>query len=181
MIDAAHMPAVHLPPPHVANPYAVHSPAPQGDTICVSGYPPIPSFTLKNALGEPLAKIGGDGACELARKWTVKAPEPPPTPLARCGGCNGPLRPTMTTDQRLGMPLCPGCAEEHGAACVAAHGRLPDVEAQFYCLGCGAIRAKAECSKPDADGRRRWRCQPCRRQQVWRAERRRQAKKRSWG
>lgn len=136
--------------------------------IVVSGYPPLKAQTFF-VDGRPVVTVAGSVYLALV-----------PDVWHRCGSCNGPMFPGVVPDGRLGVPMCRRCVEYHQPVCQARHGRLP-AEHEFFCLGCVEIKTRVQLCRPDADGRRRWRCQPCRTQQVWEAEQRRKERRKNVG
>lgn len=92
-----------------------------------------------------------------------------------CGACNAGVpggRDIFGMDYRLGVPVCRTCAERWERYCQYHFGGLPTA-GRFFCIGCKLIQPLENLCKPDADGRKRWRCLPCRQEQVRQADKRR--------
>src|SRR5438105_15742315 len=96
-----------------------------------------------------------------------------PGTVARCHGCRVWKPWADLADQRLGFDTyCAPCIDRMARRALTRAGRLPQVD-EFFCAGCESIRPLTEMTPPDADGRRRFRCRPCRKRQVQKAEVRR--------
>jgi hypothetical protein len=143
--------------------------------VVVSGYAPVPALALwagsvclatapsTTALWAYVAR-----ATQVARSITGT-----PGRRARCQRCRWWTRRETLVVAALGITgYCPRCAAPAIATCQAHAGRLPGPD-EFWCAGCQTIQPRTLLTPPDADGRRRWRCRPCRARQVRAAEHRR--------
>ena len=145
----------------------------QPTTIVVSGYPPIQATAL--VVGGVCLGMATSSAT-LGRFAPATAPTAPVR--ARCGACRIYHRTSDLGPNRLGTAgYCPECVGRMAQTLAARHGlhRRVRVATEFWCSGCQGIVARALLCRPDADGRHRYRCVPCRRVVVQRAEAKRRA------
>jgi hypothetical protein len=129
--------------------------------ITVSGYPAVMAKVI-TIDGYNIGTVAGSVHLSVLDgiRWT------------HCPRCNGAMKPGQTQGQSLGFPLCPRCDEAWRQTCLSLCGRLPTA-GEFFCRGCTTILDRGQLCPPDADGRRRWRCKPCRAAQVAAADQRR--------
>ena len=151
-------------------------------TLTVSGYRTVAGWALvipsngrpERVLLATTARPEVDAYLERhARVVTGRTPGP----KARCHGCRVWCPRNQLEDRRLGFDAyCGPCVEVAARRCYARHGRVPGL-GEFFCQGCQAIRPVGLLSPLDRDGRRRWRCRPCRKAQVRAADLRRRARR----
>ena len=152
-------------------------------TIVVSGYPPVAAFVWRTGTTgalPPAALASAARAFDLeqyqARIVRTFAASSPGA-VARCGCCRCWAGRSKLADARLGFTgYCDACVARLATACTLAHGRLPRMT-EFFCARCQQIRPRKDRAKPDADSRRRYRCQACRGAQVAKADRRRKGQR----
>lgn len=135
-------------------------------TIQVSGYPAITAAAVM-VNDRMIGTMAGSADLALTRNLGAM--------WHHCPGCNAAIRPTHARGGSLGYPMCAKCDETWKHACLTLVGRLPRPE-EFFCRGCNRLQSRENLCNQDPDGRRRWRCKPCRRAQGYRAEQRRR-----WG
>jgi hypothetical protein len=129
--------------------------------ITVSGYPSILAHVV-TINGNEIGTVSG--SVHLAVLDGID--------WLHCPRCNRAMKPGLEHGQSLGFPLCVACDRAWRYTCLSLCGRLPTA-GEFFCRGCTAILDRGQLCRPDADGRRRWRCRPCRAAQVAAADQRR--------
>lgn len=130
-------------------------------TICVSGYAPVIAWRVESSA----LALSVSGPIDGIRATFTAFIEPQKQPRYVCGACNRNHGSKPFTDGRLGfIGYCAKCVSKLASRCGRKHGRLP-VQGEFYCMKCEDIVTTDLMVKPDSNGRRRWRCVPCRRKQ----------------